>query len=619
MNVEVNYMCGLSFFYSKSKSFSKEIQESLELTIHRGPDSTGVYETEYCDSFIGLGHNRLSIIELSDAGSQPMHNDNGYSIIFNGEIYNHNELRSKLKANNISFRGGSDTEVALQLYIEYGLESFSMLEGMFCIIILDKVNNKIHLARDAIGIKPVYISSNDFGIFASSEIKGLKPYLNNELSFDKNDIYEFFNTGFLYEPATGYKNIKKLMPGHVLTIDIASGNKVTKLYKKLSAYNNSNSFANKLNHSISNQLMADVPLGVFFSGGADSSILASMSNDADLFFAEYSADSSADIDKKYSKLIAEYLNKKLISYKFSDDDTGVDDLIRQVKFVAENTEELISDYTFWATYQLSMAAKESGYKVMLSGMGGDEAFAGYPRYHILNKHSFFKLLNPLLKFFLKFNVFPKKLDKKFERLVSYTDEDNWGVAYSRLLGYFSRTELKSLFKEKEGFLFANYSAKLVQIIKQFEGDFNDKVKLGQHMDRSGFLAHNLMVSDKASMLASIELRVPLLDEALVAHGYASNSANLIDLKATKKPLKNFLKSILPKSLIERSKTGFNPPIDTLIDKIGQNRLKQEVLGVERFIDEKFVLKLIDEHFSQKSNNAYKIWQILYFKYWVSSL
>ena len=139
------------------------------------------------------------------------------------------------------------------------------------------------------------------------------------------------------------------------------------------------------------------------------------------------------------------------------------------------------------------------------------------------------------------------------------------------------------------------------------------------MDRSGFLAHNLMVSDKASMLASIELRVPLLDEALVAHGYASNSANLIDLKATKKPLKNFLKSILPKSLIERSKTGFNPPIDTLIDKIGQNRLKQEVLGVERFIDEKFVLKLIDEHFSQKSNNAYKIWQILYFKYWVSSL
>ncbi|WP_352296973.1 asparagine synthase (glutamine-hydrolyzing) [Pseudoalteromonas sp. 20-MNA-CIBAN-0454] len=612
-------MCGISFYYSQKTKFTNKLINSLELTKHRGPDASGYYESQVCDAFIGLGHNRLSIIDLSDAGSQPMHDDLEVSLIFNGEIYNHHDLRAFLNEKGYIFKGNSDTEVILKLFIELGTKAFSMLEGMFSVVILDNKEKKLHIARDSIGVKPLYITQTEQGFFGSSEIKGLKPFIGEALVIDESDVYEFFNTGFLYEPATGYKNIKKLMPGNILTIDILTAEKTLCSFKALSDYNNNLSFKDKLEKAISNQLVSDVPLGVFFSGGADSSIIASMSGSSDLFFAEFASDSSSDVDKKYSKLIAEYLDKKMVTYQFSDDNLSAEDLIKQVKFVAENTEELISDYTFLATYQLSKASSDSGYKVMLSGMGGDEAFAGYPRYHVLSKHKTFKFLSPLLKLLLRFKLFPKYLDKKFSRLVSYSSEDNWGVAYSRLLGYFSRNELKQLFGEKEESYFKSYSNRLEKLMEGFIGDTRDKVKMGQYMDRFDFLPHNLMVSDKASMLASIELRVPLLDEALVAHGFGERSANLIDSKNTKKPLKELLKDCLPRYLIDRPKTGFNPPLDTLINNIGKERLKVELKGIEPFVSEDFGLLLIDAHFSKLENNSYKIWQLLYFKYWLAGL
>ncbi|HFQ5001896.1 TPA: asparagine synthase (glutamine-hydrolyzing) [Vibrio vulnificus] len=612
-------MCGISFYLSRTRKLSNQLIESLDNTRHRGPDSNGTFEVCHVGTNIGLGHNRLSIIELSDAGSQPMHHDKGYTIIFNGEIYNHNELRANLKSDNVSFKGGSDTEVILQLYIKYGVASFSMLVGMFCIVILDRLNNLVHMARDAIGIKPLYIYKHGGDIFASSEIRGLKPYLNADLVPDENDIYAFFNTGFLYEPNTGYENVKKLMPGFVLTIDIETGEVEQKEFKPLNNYNNGEDFKAKLSKAVSNQLVADVPLGVFFSGGADSSILAGMAGEADLFFAEYASDPSSDIDREYSKKIANHLGKNLVSHKFSDEGADVEQLISQVRFVAENTEELLSDYTFWATYQLSEAARKNGYKVMLSGMGGDEAFAGYPRYHVLSKHKLFTVLSPVLKLLLKFRIFPKNLDKKFERLVSYSTEKNWGVAYSRLLGYFSREELNALFGTKEKELFFAYNDAIDKLMAGYSGKKNDKVKQGQYLDRYGFLAHNLAVSDKASMLASIELRVPLLDEALVAHGFLEKSSNLIDSKSTKKPLKTLLSDYLPCSLIERPKTGFNPPIDALVTNIGEQRLISELSNLGDYVNCDFAKNLVVEHFKVKKNNSYKIWQLLYFKFWIENL
>ena len=611
-------MCGISFYYSNKSFFSERLALSLEVTKHRGPDACGTFEVEHSCAHVGLGHNRLSILELSDAGRQPMHKEDDLSIIFNGEIYNHELLRNSLQSKGYSFVGNSDTEVILNLYAEYGVDSFPMLKGMFAIVILDRKAGQLNVVRDAIGIKPIYITKNDDGIFGCSEIKGLKALVSSEFEVDTDDIYEFFNNGFLYEPATGFKGVKKIMPGELLTIELATGECSYKKLIPILGYINDISFEAKLKNSIGDQLVADVPLGVFFSGGADSSILASYAGDSDLFFAEYATDSSSDVDKRYSKLISEHLNKKMVTHKFDDSNMDVEELIEQVRFVAINTEELISDYTFWSTYQLSQAARDKGYKVMLSGMGGDEAFAGYPRYQVLQKHRLFKLFGPLFKLMLKLRLFPKALDKKFARLVSYISEKSWPVAYSRLLGYFSRDELTELFGTKEGDLYSNYSKKLKVIFEEFDGDRNDKVKAGQFLDRLGFLSHNLMVSDKASMLASIELRVPLLDEAIVSQGILEKSSNLVDSKSTKKPLKGVLSNCIPKRLIERPKTGFNPPLDALINKLGKDRLSSELGKLSRFFSSDFATKLVENHFDGIENNSYKIWQLLYFKFWLEN-
>jgi asparagine synthase (glutamine-hydrolysing) len=608
-------MCGISFYCTKKQHLIDELNQSLAVTSHRGPDANGVIYASIGDFSIGIGHNRLSILDLTETGSQPMTSETGNVISYNGEIYNHYELRKELQVLGYNFKGESDTEVILKLYDEYGSESFGMLRGMFSFVILDKNTNRLHIARDAVGIKPLYLYEGADGIIGSSEIKGLKTFPEVNTEIDSDDIYEFFNNGFLYEPSTGYKFIKKLMPGHCIEFDLTSGKIETKCYKTIDSFNDQTSLSKKLEKAIKNQQVADVPLGIFFSGGADSSILAGHFESTELFFAKYDSDPSADIDLKYSNLIAKYLGKELKVAELYSDNQDVESLLASVDFVARNTEELISDYTFWATYQLSKAARDNDYKVMLSGMGGDEAFAGYPRYLVLKHHKLVKFCSPLLSGLLKLGLFPAKLSKKFERLVSYSAENRWGIGYSRMLGYFSKNELTQLFNHNQN-LESQFIRKIDLILARFKGDKKDKVKLAQFMDTTGFLSHNLMVSDKASMMASIELRVPLLDEAIVAHGLEMSSANLIHKKETKYPLKKILLDILPTSLVYRPKTGFNPPLDGLIEKIGKERLKLELNNVSSLLNSEQMMKTVDEHFMKKSNNTYKLWQLLYFSRWV---
>lgn len=622
-------MCGVSFYYSQTKAFSSELAESLRMTSHRGPDSQGSDECVIGGAFVGLGHNRLSIVDLSIAGKQPMHNEKGCSIIFNGEIYNFKRLREMLLERGVSFVSHTDTEVILELYSAFGLDAFALLEGMFAIVLLDRSLGVVHFIRDFVGVKPLYVGSSNGSIFVSSEIRGLRPFFDAPLTVDKDDVYSFFNNGFLYEPNTGFAEVKKAMPGTVLTLDLANGQTCETKFNP-NVHDRTSLFQDKIEKAIHDQLEADVPVGIFFSGGMDSSILAGLSGKSDLFFAEYSSDVNADIDKIYSKKIADFLGKRLIVSDLSgskvvgepdsapcDSSCKSDELIEQVKFVARNTEELVSDYTFWSTYCLSDAARKNGYKVMLSGMGGDEIFAGYPRYQILRFDRVVRLGLPILKLLLNLRMFPKRLDKRFARLVSYASESNWGVAYSRLLGYFSGTELQRLFGPTGFRCRLNYRAQMDAILAEYTGDARDRVKLGQFFDRRGFLSHNLIVSDKASMLASLELRVPLLNEYLVLYGTEQKSRDLIGFRIGKKPLRNVLLSLLPSRFINRPKTGFNPPLDGLIADIGKSRLQAELLPLEGYLDFQFVNELVEEHFNGKVNNSYKIWQLLYFSFWLA--
>lgn len=606
-------MCGISFYYSLNNN-DEELLKSLSLTSHRGPDSSDTFFRKGSFGHLGLGHNRLSIVDLSDLGIQPMQRNN-VVISFNGEIYNYKEIRAELQLKGYEFKSNTDTEVILVSYLEYGVSCFSRLSGMFSFVLFDENVNVLYVVRDVVGIKPLYIYQSNESIFACSEIKGLKAFSEVDFQFSSNDIFEFFNNGFLYEPSTGFESIKKLLPGHYLRLDLDSGTRQTVCFNTVSSYADSKTLKEKISRALSQQDVAEVPLGIFFSGGADSTILATLSQDTDLLFAKYDKDPTSDVDLKYSVLIAGYLGKKLNTVDLQNDSSDRESILKSFDFVARYSEELISDYTFWSTYSLSVAAKQKGYKVMLSGMGGDEAFAGYPRYMVLKNHRIIKFAYPLLLAMKKLKMFPSSLNKKFERLVSYSNEKNWAIGYSRLLGYFSTSELVNLFTEYES-LNSNYSTKLNFIRQSFTGDDKDKVKLGQHYDLTGFLSHNLAVSDKASMLASIELRVPLLDESIVAHGLAMPSKKLIDGKSLKYPLRLLLKSLIPQRFIDRPKTGFNPPLDGLIHKLGEETVMEELESLAQFLSMSEMRKIVKSHFSGQANNTYKIWQLIYFSRWI---
>ena len=604
-------MCGISFYYTRDKTREEELHKSLKLIQHRGPDSTGAYFKKTENGFLGMGHNRLSIIDVSSSGSQPMRM-NDLTLIFNGEIYNYKELRANLIKLGYIFKSDTDTEVILNCYKEFGIECFSLFKGMFAFVLLDEDIKRAFLVRDCIGIKPLYLSQSENSLFASSEIKGLKAFTKVNADISEHDIFEFFNTGFLYEPDTGFKNIKKLLPGHYLELDLV--NHSTSLVKyEIPSFNKGMSLKEMTSISMNMQQNADVPLGIFFSGGIDSTILASMAERPKLLFAEYESDQNNAIESKFASQISDHLNGDLKKVHIKGVSNRPEEILESVYFVADHTEELISDYTLWPTYLLSKAAKENGYKVMLSGMGGDEVFAGYPRYLVTKYDKFFRLFSPLLGFFNFFSLIPKTLDKKLDRLISYIHEDQWSLAYSRLLGYFSREELNDLFDNFD-YLNNAYKAKLKKIDKKFSSE--NKTKRAQYFDTLGCLSHNLSIADKASMLASIELRVPLLDEDIYTYGIESKSNLLISFFSLKNPLKHLLRSILPKRLVNRPKLGFNPPLEGLIKSLGHSLISKELEYLSKVLNKKYMDTIVNSHFERKSNNTYKIWQLLYFSRWL---
>ena len=607
-------MCGISFYFSKKNEYRSELEKSLNLTKHRGPDHTGTEYFSNNNSHVGLGHNRLSIIDTSPAGNQPMIRSY-LTIIFNGEIYNFTELKNDLIKIGHKFINQTDTEVILALFQQFGVSSFSKLKGMFSFVLLDSQNQKLYVVRDSIGIKPIYLYQDGDSIFGCSEIKGLKAFKDVNTKISRQDVFEFFNTGFLYEPDTGYQYIKKLEPGTFLDINLYNHEIKYRTFQTSLTVKNGDSLEEIIRRAVSRQEVADVPLGVFFSGGTDSSILAAMSTKSELFFVKYSEDPAAEIDLNYSKKISDYLDKSLRTTPIVLGDSDVDELMSSFSFVAEYSEELISDYTFWAAYLLSIAARDNGYKVMLSGMGGDEVYAGYPRYTLLKYHKILNVMSVPIRLVKRFKLFPLSFSKKIERLLSYTLEQNWALAYSRLLGYFSNAELNMMFDDSVE-LKKNYEDKLCRISCEFLGDQDDKVKLAQYFDSKGCLSHNLMVTDKASMLASIEVRVPLLDEDVVANGLNTSSSDLILKNKLKSPLKNVLGNLIPSRLVERKKTGFNPPLDKVINKIGKERIEKELIILSGYLLSKPIEDILESHFQGESNNTYKIWQLLYFSQWL---
>lgn len=612
-------MCGIVGYISSDKI---DLSNHLKKIYHRGPDFSDVNYDFIENKYIGLGHVRLSIIDTTSHANQPFYFEDKYVLIFNGEIYNYIEIRNELKDKGYIFNTESDTEVLIIAYDYYKEKVFEYLDGMFAFCIYDKVNNKIIIARDHLGIKPIYyyFDKNLKEIYFASELKALFEFKSVPKKISSEAICEYLFNGWLYEPDTGFENIFKIMPGTCLEYDLKSNEKVlTTYFDVTSEYENSKKLHNKniedlINDSIKKQCRSDVPLGVFFSGGIDSTVIASKVNNPKCLSAKYSdvdiKNSGIGNDFFYSEKIAKLLNLDIEAIELENEKFD----LNIIKHIINSTEELNADFTYSISEKISKKARLKNYIVMLSGMGADEIFGGYPRYKVVKYKRFYKFISYLLIPFKNIIKKNKSLNKKVDRFFNSINENDFIYSYSSLIGSFSKSEIEKIVKQKNGI--QKYHDKI--------NNFLDKVrtktdfKKAFFLDLYGFLSHNFIVADKSSMQASIEMRVPLINKELVVKNFYENENKLLDFFHTKKQLKKILYKILPKEIIDRKKTGFNPPMDNLIKDIGKDNFIKIIRSgkLKYYLNLDYIEVLIDNHFNNNDNNTYKLWKILYLNFWI---
>jgi asparagine synthase (glutamine-hydrolysing) len=611
-------MCGISAYISRKDELAS-LRESLLRIAHRGPDYSGIQNLQTVNGWkLGLGHNRLSIIDMSENGNQPMLSANGQIyMVYNGEIYNFESLKKRLPNHN--WKSHSDSEVLLELYAQEGEQIFSLLRGMFAVVFYHVDTGELCIVRDQLGIKPLYYAIDDEGFYLSSEIRGLSPFFNDRpWRVDRSGLFQFLNNGFVYDPDTGIEGVRKIEPGHY--VKWHNGNVKSRSYFNLSEATSElhpHYEANAaIEHAVNSHLISDAKIGLLFSGGMDSTAIA-VAGRMPLLFAEYNEEairlSGRINEKKYAAEISSVLGLPLdLQPMASNSDSA---FLSTAAMTAIGNEELISDYTFISSKDLCQVARNIGYKVMLSGMGADEAYMGYPRYTMLRKQGLLTGLNGItpnliINWMGRFPAFAKKV----ERYQSFFSEKQLALGYTRLLGYLNREEIDQMMGQEPS-QWEKYKATLDQHLCGFEKD--DPIVQMAALDVKGFLAHNLMVADKSSMQASVELRVPFVDLDFYCGLFAQHRRMPESRKAGKGPLRAFVENTIPKSLTRRPKVGFNPPLDQAIQALGQHQLI-EIIRDSNFgqhLNINFAEQTIRAHFRGEGNHTYKLWQFLYLSYW----
>jgi len=614
-------MCGIVGYFSQNKY---NIDAGVESLKHRGPDNQN-YASFKVDnnSQLVIGHTRLSIIDLQDLSNQPFTSSCGnYVIAYNGEIYNYKELKNQLSDDGFLFKTESDTEVLLNHFIHYGVEGLNQLEGMFAFSIYDKKNNIFFLVRDQLGIKPIYYNIEGNELFWSSELKGIWALKDKKNEIDSNCIPEFLQNGYLYEPDTGFKNTYKLEAGSLLKIDltkeITTQNILHKYWHPKKIKSSQKIIFNQINKEIDQHLISDVPVGLFYSGGIDSSIILSkIKNQIQSFTVKAneseSKNSGFTSDYLYAKKISKIFGVKLNEIEIDQAINTNEDFLNEIQKLGSLSEEPIDDFTFFSSQLLSKNVSKKGYKVMLSGMGADEIFGGYPRYRLIQYGKYFKYFFKALKPIIKNNTF---MNKKIERFENYYDNDNHLAKHISLLSIFSKTDIKQLLGDQTDF--DRFEKKLKNIMEHCPYDSDLKKTI--YLDIYGFLSHNFLVADKSSMQESLELRVPLATKNLFELSLSLPDREIMTLTKPKKILRDFLRRDLPKKLVDRRKSGFNPPLDSKINSLGKKNIKEflESNQIFNIIDKSYTYKMIDEHFMGIKNNTYKIYRFLYFSSWYQS-
>lgn len=624
-------MCGIFGFSGKFESSS--LQYAQQLLSHRGPDDRGIYNN--FDSKVSFVHTRLAIQDLSSEGHQPMlSNDEQVAIIFNGEIYNFPELRLTLIQKGYSFRGNSDTEVLLNLYLDKGINFLDRLNGIFAFAIFDNRTKELFLVRDSLGVKPLYFYQDNRGIMFSSEIKAMIPFFKDKLDLDLCSIDRYIS--FLYCPGnkTAISQINKLGPGQILTIkhgQIIDHKawyvlpQTLSVKKYLTKKESIKSVENGIREAVKRQLISDVPVGAFLSGGLDSSAIVYFAREQNPDISCFSIEQQGgtDIgdhdDLPYAKRVAKHLGVKLNVIKASSES-----LIKQLHRMIWHLDEPLADPAALNVLYISQLARDSGIKVLLSGAGGDDLFTGYRRHIAANYQYFWRLLpHRGLKIFENFfgslnqnRALAYKLSRLFR--------DASATGDSALTKYFlwADNNLKQKIYSKNMKL-AISSELTDQPLLSFLQDIDSKLHQVDRMltlEQRFFLTdHNLTYTDKMSMAVGVEVRVPFLDPRLVEiasripHQYKQRGV------CSKWVFKKAMEPFLPKDIIYRPKTGFGAPIRRWVkydlrEFIFETLTKESLLKRDIF-DHSSVLNLIRDNDEGIIDASYLIFSILCIEIW----
>jgi asparagine synthase (glutamine-hydrolysing) len=637
-------MCGIVGFVSQShfEALTEKMPEALSGLVHRGPDDSGLFLDE--EAGVGLGHRRLAILDLSPSGRQPMASEDGkVQIVYNGEVYNFQEIREALEGYGFYFQTRTDTEVILKAYLHWGIECLDRFVGMFAFALWDLRTRCLILARDRLGIKPIYYHLSGGNLFFASELKALMVFKEFPKNLDIDAIPLFLHYQYIPTPRTIFKDTFKLQPGHYATFkdntfqiqsywEIPDG--------QLDAYRedvNENYALEELdyllNQSVADRLVSDVPLGALLSGGVDSSaVVAAMqkvNNSSVRTFTIGFREPNYD-EAPWASKVAKHLGTDHTElYVTSRDALDV------IPKLPEIYDEPFGDSSAIPTHLVCRLVR-SQVTVALSGDGGDEQFSGYVRYWTVKAiaNSLLRLPNAakaalrlllssvpstwVEKCYLPWrHILPQRFSvvnfhDKWQRLTKLTGQTEISDLYRMAISLWPEDELYSL---------------LGRVLPEckFEEAFRETEGLPllarlMRVDQKTYLPDAMLTKvDRASMAASLEVRVPLLDHRVVE--YTSKLSDTLKYKNGKGKylLRKLLARYLPTNLFERPKMGFGVPIDhwfrtdlkpLLLDYLSPVRLKEEGL-----FDQELVEKKIKEHLSGKLNHKDCLWSLFVWEMW----
>ena len=637
-------MCGIVGFWDLKKKYRsnkilKVINEMTKTLDHRGPDTKGTWVDK--DKNLALGHRRLSILEVSNLGKQPMISKNKrYIIVFNGEIYNFVDLLNDLEKEGIKMDTKSDTRVLLEAFSNWGIKkTINKISGMFAFSLWDKYKKKLYLARDRFGIKPLYYSYVNNLFLFSSQSKSFKKHNNWKANICYKSLGSYFKYGYIPSNQSIYKDTKQVLPGHFI---IFSSNGLIKEEKywdnkeiateyrnkhkvlNLNPIQIENKIEDAINNSVRKHMISDVSIGAFLSGGIDSSLITALmkKNTSDVKTFNIGFEDKSLDESKFASAVAKHLKTDHHEVIFKNKD-----LLKLIPKITNVYDEPFADSSQLPTILLSQITSKQ-VKVVLSGDGGDELFGGYNRYNWINKlkiiykfpkvfrniiYKSMKILSPnqwdnFIKLIPYFNKYSLPGDKIY-KLADSINLDSIYKVYSYFISQWKDGEipLNKINITENKYLFSHSSHFL---------DMKDQMQI---IDMNTYLVDDILTKvDRASMAVGLEVRVPFIEENIFKYAWHYNF--LKKNRESKFFLKKILQKYIPKNLIDRPKMGFAIPLAKWLR--GPLRDWAEDLLMKKKLDDgylnsKIIMEKWKEHVSGKRNWHYAIWTVLVYQSWKS--